>query len=105
MEHVIAAWRPEDAARLVRLEMLELIADWYCLRQGAVLALDKIAASRLRLYRALAARFGRPPEAGWDGSTDGFLRIFFGAFDAFLDRAEAGDRRIRVENALFKEEA
>ncbi|MCY1383792.1 hypothetical protein D9M69_719530 [compost metagenome] len=70
-----------------------------------MLALDKIPAPRLWLYRALAERFGRPPESGWDGSTDGFLSIFFGAFDAFLDRAEAGGLRIRIENASAKEEA
>ncbi|MGN7736173.1 metallophosphoesterase family protein [Ensifer sp. 22564] len=102
---VVAACALEDAGQLARLDMLELIADWYCLRQAAVLALDKIPAPHLWLYRALAERFGRPPESGWDGSTDGFLSIFFGAFDAFLDRAEAGGLRIRIENASAKEEA
>lgn len=105
IEGVIATCPPEDAARLVRLDMLELVADWYCLRQAAVLALDKIPALRVRLYRALAARFGRPPESGWDGSVDGFFSIFFGAFDAFFDRAEAGGLRVHIENASSKEEA
>ncbi|WVT77320.1 metallophosphoesterase (plasmid) [Sinorhizobium chiapasense] len=105
MEGVIAACPPGEAARLARLDMLELIADWYCLRQAAVLALDKIPAPRLRLYRTLAARFGRPPERGWDGSAHEFLSIFFGAFDAFLARAEAGGLRVHIQNAPSKEAA
>ncbi|WDZ79272.1 metallophosphoesterase (plasmid) [Ensifer adhaerens] len=104
LEAISAHW-PEDAARLARLEMLELITDWYCLRQAAVLALDRIAAPRRALYRALSARFGRAPEAGWDGSATGFLSIFFGAFDAFLDRAEAGHRRIDIKNTTCEEAA
>ncbi len=105
IESVFVACPPEDAAGLVCLEMLELITDWYCLRQAAVLALDKIPATRLRLYRALAARFGSAAEGGWDGSTDGFLSIFFGAFDAFLDRAEAGSLRIHIEGTPYNVEA
>ncbi|QRY70547.1 metallophosphoesterase (plasmid) [Ensifer sp. PDNC004] len=93
---------PEDAASL---DMIEVIADWYCLRQAGVLALDKIAQPRRALYRLLAKHFGREPATGWDGSTSGFLAIFFGAFDAFLDRAEAGSRRIRIESNSDTEEA
>ncbi|OCP08368.1 MULTISPECIES: metallophosphoesterase [unclassified Ensifer] len=101
----ISPGAPKDAPSLARLDMLEVIADWYCLRQAAVLALDKIPETRRRLYRALAERFGRPPEMGWDGSTSGFLSIFFGAFGAFLNRAEAGSLRIVIEGASGKEEA
>lgn len=93
---------PEDAGRL---DMIEVIADWYCLRQAGVLALDKIAQPRRALYRLLARHFGRPPATGWDGSTSGFLAVFFGAFDAFLDRAEVGGLRIRIENNSDTEEA
>ncbi|MBZ7925944.1 metallophosphoesterase [Ensifer adhaerens] len=105
IESVIAACPPEDATDLVRLEMLELITDWYCLRQASVLALDKISAPHLRLYRALAARFGSAAEGGWDGSTDTFLSIFFGAFDAFLDRAETGSLRVHIESTPSNVEA
>ncbi len=92
----------EDAASL---DMIEVIADWYCLRQAGVLALDKIPERRRALYRLLAKHFGRPPGTGWDGSTSAFLAIFFGAFDAFLDRAEAGSLHIRIESTSDTEEA
>ncbi|NUS68112.1 MAG: metallophosphoesterase [Ensifer adhaerens] len=93
---------PEAAASL---DMIEVIADWYCLRQAGVLALDKVPEPRRGFYRLLAKHFGRPPGTGWDGSTSGFLAIFFGAFDAFLDRAEAGSLRIRIERTSDTEEA
>ncbi|HEV7317898.1 MAG TPA: metallophosphoesterase [Ensifer sp.] len=95
----------QDEQSLARLDMIDLITDWYCLRQAASLALDKIPEPRLKLYRVLADHFGRSPEKGWAGSTSDFLSIFFGAFDAFLDRAEAGSLRIHVEHAFGKEEA
>ncbi len=94
-----------DRDGLAEIGMLELIADWYCLRQAGVLALDRIPEPRRLFYRAIAKRFGRPAEMGWDGSIPGFLAVFFGAFDAFLDRAEAGGRHIRVEVTSGEEEA
>lgn len=89
---------PADAAPSAALPMLDLIADWYCLRQGAALALPHIEPERLVLYRALAERFGREPE-DHDGALEGFLGIFFGALGLFLDRAERGSRRIMVDLA------
>ncbi|EHS52061.1 metallophosphoesterase [Rhizobium sp. PDO1-076] len=71
------------------LPMFELIADWYCLRQGASLALAHIEPERLILYRSLALRLGHEPSTH-DGSLPSFLGIFFGALGLFLDRAEGG---------------
>lgn len=71
------------------LPMFELIADWYCLRQGASLALAHIEPERLILYRLLALRLGQEPSTH-DGSLRSFLGIFFGALGLFLDRAEGG---------------
>lgn len=76
--------------------MIDVIADWYCLRQAGHLALPAISPERLRLYRALSERFGREPDEGWDRSVAGFLSIFLGAFAAFLDRAEVGARQIEI---------
>jgi hypothetical protein len=84
------------------LSMSELIADWYCLRQGAALALPHIEPERLMLYRMLAERFGREPKHH-DGSLESFLGIFFGALGLFLDRAECGSRRVTVELATRHE--
>lgn len=77
------------------LPMPDVIADWYCLRQGGALALPHIEPERLILYRFLALRFGQEPE-GHDGSLMSFLRIFFGALGLFLDRAEGGSRSLRL---------
>jgi 3',5'-cyclic AMP phosphodiesterase CpdA len=78
---------------LADLPMFELIADWYCLRQGASLALSHIEPERLMLYRSLALRFGRAPGVH-DGSLSSFLGIFFGALGLFLDRAEGGAQNL-----------
>lgn len=90
--------QPSGDTLSAALPMSELIADWYCLRQGASLALPHIEPERLILYRALAERFGREPD-NHDGSLVSFLRIFLGALGTFLDRAEAGSPRVTVEFA------
>lgn len=77
------------------LPMFELIADWYCLRQGASLTLAHIEPDRLILYRLLASRFGTEPGAH-HGSLPSFLGIFFGALGLFLDRAEGGSNRLTL---------
>ena len=84
-----------DAELCSDLPMFELIADWYCLRQGAGLALAHIEPQRLSLYRALAARFGREPDHH-DGSVKSFIEIFFGALGLFLERAEGGSQHLEL---------
>ena len=68
------------------LPMTELIADWYCLRQGSCLAIQHVGTEKVALYRALAKCCGQRPRAH-DNSPEGFLPIFFGALGSFLDRA------------------
>ncbi|MFF2323889.1 metallophosphoesterase family protein [Agrobacterium sp. NPDC058088] len=80
------------------MPMIELITDWYCLRQGVGLALPHIEPQRLALYRMLARRHGRQADRH-DGSVEGFLEIFFGALGLFLDRAEASPRRVELSLA------
>jgi hypothetical protein len=75
--------------------MFELIADWYCLRQAAGLALPHIPHERLCLYRKLAQRFGRAPDRH-DGSVRSFIEIFLGALGLFLERAEGSPRDITL---------
>ena len=85
---------------LRKLPMMELIADWYCLRQGGSLALPHIEARRLVLYRLLAQQFGQKPDAVGAGSIEGFLAIFLGALGQFLDRAERGADQLTITSNL-----
>lgn len=84
------------------MPMIELITDWYCLRQGVGLALPHIEPQRLALYRMLAQRHGRKADRH-DGSVEGFLEIFFGALGLFLDRAEASPQRLELRLAWQQE--
>jgi len=97
---------PSSVVLAEGLPMIELIADWYCLRQGAHLAMAHIEPERLALYRLLADRFGLEPGAQ-DGSLPRFLGIFFGALGAFLDRATNGRNSVvvRLERDLQDEPA
>lgn len=88
--------QPSEDLPCSDLFMSELIADWYCLRQGGVLALSHIEPERLALYRALARHFGREPRHH-DGSLQSFLGVFFGALGVFLGRAEGGSRKTTVQ--------
>lgn len=97
------AGKPSGGSLSAALPMLDLIADWYCLRQGAALALPHIEPERLVLYRGLAQRFGREPK-DHDGSLESFLGIFFGALGIFLDRAERGSRAVTVQIAPRRHE-
>lgn len=81
--------KSSDYEGAAELSMLDLIADWYCLRQGAWLSLPHIEPQRLKLYRLLASNFGRDANRH-DGSVQSFLEIFFAALGLFLDRAEGG---------------
>ncbi|XAZ26124.1 metallophosphoesterase (plasmid) [Sinorhizobium sp. B11] len=97
---------PSSTALAECVPMIELIADWYCLRQGAHLAIAHIEPERLALYRLLADQFGLKPGAH-DGSPARFLGILFGALGAFLDRAAEGRNSVvvRLERDLEAEPA
>lgn len=90
---------PSDGLVLAsELPMFELIADWYCLRQGAGLALPHIQPERLSLYRVLAERFDREADRH-DGSVQSFIEIFFGALGLFIGRAEGSSRDLTLQLA------
>lgn len=76
--------------------LVDLVVDWYCLRQASQLAFDTISPEKRMLYRKLAERYGCGPERGVDGSAASFLRVFLGAFIPFLDRAERGRQRLML---------
>ncbi|TAY60799.1 metallophosphoesterase family protein [Rhizobium leguminosarum] len=84
-----------SSAQAEDLPMIDLIADWYCLRQGGHLSIEHIEPERLALYRSLTDQFGRAPDA-YDGSLPSFLAVFLGALGLFLDRAAKGRPNIVV---------
>lgn len=94
-----------DIAELGRLPMIELVADWYCLRQGASLALAHIEESRLPLYRFLADRFGCEPQTCHDSPAKGFVAIFLGALGLFLERAGNSQAHIVVPSNPARQDA
>lgn len=81
---------------IAAIGLVDLVVDWYCLRQASQLALDVVRPERRMLYRALAERYGHQPEQGVDGTAASFLTVFLGAFVPFLDRAERGRQRLTL---------
>lgn len=102
---VLAQAAPVDIEELRGFPLLQLIADWYCLRQGGSLSLPHIGERRLGLYRFLAREFGRKPSAAQADSLQGFLAIFLEALGLFLDRAERGAAQLTVMSNLVREDA
>lgn len=76
--------------------LVDLVVDWYCLRQASQLAFDVVGPEKRMLYRSLAERYGRQPEQGVDGTAASFLAVFLGAFIPFLERAERGRQRMAL---------
>jgi 3',5'-cyclic AMP phosphodiesterase CpdA len=80
-----------DTGPLEAVPLLDLVADWYCLRQSPAAAPAHIAPDRLACYRSLAERFGDLAPATEDGPRR-FFAIFLGVLGRSLGRAsrEAG---------------
>ncbi|MGQ3277294.1 MAG: metallophosphoesterase family protein, partial [Shinella sp.] len=66
-----------DAARLRDCPMLDLVVDWYCLRQSPAQAPDYILAKTLDCYRFLAQTYGAL-HAPAPHEPKGFFAIFLG---------------------------
>jgi 3',5'-cyclic AMP phosphodiesterase CpdA len=67
--------------------MMDLVTDWYCLRQAGALALPFISAERLAIYRMLTGRLldhnpPAPPQAAGE-----FLHAFLHCLRRWLERA------------------
>ncbi len=75
-----------DTAGLEATPFLDLVVDWYCLRQSPAQAPAFIAPEVLARYRLLADAFGDPAPGGEDGPRR-FLAIFLAVLGRSLDRA------------------
>ena len=80
-----------DIAPLEAIPLLDLVVDWYCLRQSPAAAPSYIAPDRLACYRSLADHFGGFTPVAEDGPRR-FFAIFLGVLGRSLERAsrEAG---------------
>lgn len=75
-----------DAARLETIALLDLVVDWYSLRQSPAQAPSHIAADRLACYRSLAESYGDLSSVAEDAERR-FFAIFLGVLGRSLARA------------------
>lgn len=80
-----------DAARLRECPTLDLVVDWYCLRQSPAQAPGYIPAQKLDCYRFLAQTYGDVHAAG-SHEPKGFFAIFLGVLARSLERASRDAR-------------
>ena len=82
--------RPSGAALPtpeVDVELVALIADWYCLRQGGALALAGRGEGRIALLEQVARLYADTPDVATDRPIATYLRQFFRAVLFYLERA------------------
>ncbi|AOF94274.1 metallophosphoesterase [Sinorhizobium sp. RAC02] len=75
-----------DTTRLRGCPMLDLVVDWYCLRQSPAQAPGYIPAERLDSYRFLAQTYG-DVHAHAPQEPKGFFAIFLGVLGRSLERS------------------
>ncbi|MCJ8510406.1 metallophosphoesterase [Rhizobium lemnae] len=83
-------------ADLGEISLIDIIVDWYCLRQGSQLAFGTIDQNRLDLYQALGRLCSKQPSRAPESETERFLWIFFSGFDDFLKRAYQSKNRLEI---------
>jgi hypothetical protein len=77
-----------QADRMRTCPMLDLVVDWYCLRQSPAQAPGYIPAEKLDLYRSLADAFGDVDAPAPHEPRD-FFAIFLGVLRRSLERASS----------------
>lgn len=82
-----------SSADLVKCPMTRLIADWYCLRHAAHLAIEFIGADTLRIYFYLADTFGdlSPKDVT---KHNAFFAVFLGMLKSSLDKSKTLSKQI-----------
>ncbi|OBZ93417.1 metallophosphoesterase [Pararhizobium polonicum] len=84
--------------------MMELVTDWYCLRQGGALALPFILPQRIEIYRFVAQTFGGAVPATAPVSLTSFAINFFAVLGRSLERAGNAECRQATVVATVLEE-
>ena len=75
-----------DVRQMQTLPMLDLVVDWYCLRQSPAQTPDHVPSEKLDLYRFLAHEYGDTGAVDHDAPR-GFFAIFLGVLGRSLERA------------------
>jgi hypothetical protein len=73
------------------ISVIDLVTDWYCLRQAGTMGKSLLGLQKLELMRTIAARFVEPAEDGERGAVAGYLETFFRSMLFFVERAERLD--------------
>jgi 3',5'-cyclic AMP phosphodiesterase CpdA len=74
---------------LAATSMMDLVTDWYCLRQAGALALPFISAERLAIYRHLIGRLQADRPTLAPHATGAFLHAFLQGLRHWMERAGA----------------
>jgi 3',5'-cyclic AMP phosphodiesterase CpdA len=73
------------------IPVIDLVADWYCLRQAGALGKRLMGPQTLELMREIAVRFVGPSDKVEPGSAANYLEIFFKSMLFYVDRADRLD--------------
>lgn len=84
---------------------IDMVVDWYCLRQASQLAFAVIPLARRKLYASMAEHCREKKRTNIAGDTRAFLRVFLAAFAPFIERAARYDNRIQIGMTSAKEAA
>ena len=70
------------------IPVVDLVADWYCLRQAGSIGRALIDPQRLDLMNVIAGHFDKPDGVGRQTSIASYLVTFFRSMRFFVERAE-----------------
>jgi hypothetical protein len=82
-----------DVAGLRTCSTLDLVVDWYCLRQSPAQAPGYISTQKLDCYRFLAQTYGDVHAPG-SHEPKGFFAVFLGILGRSLERASRETRSL-----------
>lgn len=73
------------------ISVVDLVADWYCLRQAGTVGRSLMGLQKLELMRVIAARFVAAVEEDEKGAVADYLQTFFRSMLFYVERAERLD--------------
>lgn len=89
---------------IASIPFIEVVLDWYCLRQASQLAFDVIAPERRKLYSSLVEHLGQSADVE-DDKAISFVRAFLSAFAPLIERASRHPNRLTISVGTSSEVA